>query len=1369
LVSEYQLTEHKEMVNNLILSAVIILLTFVSYAQPGSNDPSFNPDDQGFSLGDGANSYVLSSAIQDDGKILIGGYFSQYNGTIRNRIARLQIDGSLDTSFNPGTGFNGSIRTMVLQSNGKTLAAGSFTIFNGTSRKRIARINTDGSLDTTFNPGTGASSNVLTMALQGDGKIIIGGYFTDYNGITANHLARINTDGSFDTTFNSGSGANSEVFSIDIQSDGKILIAGLFTSYNGTVRNRIARLNTDGSLDTTFNPGTGASGNILVMAIQSDGRILIGGYFTSFGGSSVNRIARLDTYGSLDTTFNPGSGFSGVVYSSQILTDGNIIIGGDFVSCNGVVVNNIARLDTDGNLDSTFYSGIGADSIIYTTSIQSDGGILIGGNFTKYNGTSINRITRLNPNGNLDIAFNPGSGFFGTVYTASIQSDHKILVAGHFTKYNGVERNHISRLNIDGSLDATFNPGSGADYDIYAMAIQNDGKIVIGGYFNSYNGTAINRIARLKSDGSLDTTFNPGSGVNNTISQVALQSDGKILIAGGFSYYNGTSIKRIARLHSDGSLDMSFDPGSGANNQIYSMAIQSDGKILIGGYFTYYNGSAAKHLARLNADGSLDTTFTSGSGTNTGVSTLAIQSDGKVLIGGYFNSYNGTAVNDLARLFANGNLDTTFSSGTGNNTSIFTITIQTDDRILIGGYFDSYDGIARNSIARLNMDGSLDEVFDPGTGTNSYVQTFAIQEDGKLIIGGGFTSYNGTGRNRIARVLTYYSETTEICEGDTYNWHGSNFTTSGIYYDSLINMAGLDSIHQLTLEVNPKYSFTENYLICSNETYNWHGNNYTSSGVYFDSLTTPAGCDSTYQLTLNVNSAYSIMEEHNMCGGETYNWRGTNYSTSGIYYDSLIAVNGCDSVFQLTLNVTEYLISEIVTICNGVSYTWHGTIYSTAGVYYDSLSTVNGCDSIYQLILNSEEYFVEESVNICDGETFHWHGLDYNTAGLYYDSLITFVGCDSIHLLTLTVHPDYSYSESYSICSGESYNWHGMNYTSSGVYYDSLSTIAGCDSIFELILIVKPSYWFEENHSMCDGDTYSWRGSIYTTAGLYYDSLYTLNGCDSIYQLILETPSYAFAESVKLCDGESYYWQGTNYNTSGVYYDSLFSIIGCDSIYQLTLNVNPVYSFTDSMAVCEGETYSWHGTNYSVTGVYYDNLNTIAGCDSAYQLNFTINSIDTSVSISGAMLTANQVVDSYQWLNCDSANAPIYGAVFQSHTATTNGSYAVEFTLGTCQDTSSCREIRTLGDNSTRIQGDISIYPNPFSDELIIEMNDNGEKVSIEIWNTLGQVVFKDKFTDKTIVPGNHLSSGVYVIKLTGMLPGLAGNRTTETRMLIKE
>jgi uncharacterized delta-60 repeat protein/uncharacterized repeat protein (TIGR01451 family) len=361
-----------------------------------------------------------------------------------------------------------------------------------------------------FNIGTGTDGSLFSTAIQADGKVIIGGEFTSFNGISINSLARLNVNGTLDNTFNIGTGTERyhSVNSIAIQTDGKIIIGGAFSFFNGDSTNCIARLNANGTLDNTFNIGSGPNDSSIYMhdvnsiAIQTNGKIIIGGDFATFNGISKNRLVRLNADGSIDSTFNIGTGVDGGVSSIVIQADGKIIIGGNFTSFNGVSTNNIARINTDGSLDNTFNIGTGADVYIESMAIQANGKIIIGGWFTSFNSIPINGIARLNVDGSLDNTFNIGTGTDGyaDVHSIAIQTDGKIIIGGSFTYFNGIPINHLARLNTDGTLDNTFNMGTGLNSDVWSIAIQADEKIIIGGWFTSYQSLPYNYIVRLCSD-----------------------------------------------------------------------------------------------------------------------------------------------------------------------------------------------------------------------------------------------------------------------------------------------------------------------------------------------------------------------------------------------------------------------------------------------------------------------------------------------------------------------------------------------------------------------------------------------------------------------------------------------------------------------------------------------------------------------------------------------------------------------------------------------------------------------------------------------------------------------------------------------------
>jgi uncharacterized delta-60 repeat protein len=370
------------------------------------------------------------------------------------------------------------------------VAYGSLNIVNNTSL-----INTSFVVGTGFVGAAGSQGNEA-FALQTDGKILVGGSFSSYRGTTANRIVRINTDGSIDTTFVTGTGFNNVTTAISLQTDGKIIVGGIFTSYNGTGANRIIRLNSDGSIDGTFVYGTGFNASVNTTKIQSDGKILVGGTFTSYNGTGANRIVRLTTLGAVDGTFVYGTGFDNSVTDIAIQSDGKIVVTGAFLNYNGTGSVRLIRLTTLGAVDGTLVVGTGFNSVPNGVSIQSDGKIIVVGNFTTYQGTSANYIIRLTTLGAIDTSFVYGTGFNNSPVSTEIQSDGKILVGGNFTTYQGTSANYIIRLNTDGSIDTSFAYGTGFDALTSTIGL-NYSQMYIMGAFSTFQGQTYNGIISL--------------------------------------------------------------------------------------------------------------------------------------------------------------------------------------------------------------------------------------------------------------------------------------------------------------------------------------------------------------------------------------------------------------------------------------------------------------------------------------------------------------------------------------------------------------------------------------------------------------------------------------------------------------------------------------------------------------------------------------------------------------------------------------------------------------------------------------------------------------------------------------------------------
>lgn len=356
----------------------------------------------------------------------------------------------------------------------------------------------------------------------------------------------------------------------------------------------------DGTNDASFDPGTGVQTFSLsvyasALAIAPDGGILIGGNFTAFNGVPVPRLVRVQNDGSLDSEFDIGTGPSGTsgVVGLAVQDDGKVIVTGGFLEFNGVERPGIVRLNSDGSVDEEFVPAIaGNPAIVSAVAVLPDGKILAGGSFTTTEGTP-QALVRLNPDGSHDTEFvAPTMSAFRTI---TLQPDGRILV---------ISDGMVRRLNANGSLNNIFGPFTGSILYgpwVTCVAVAPDGKILVGGDFTHYGAAEKKGIVRLNANGTVDNSFDPGLGPNEAIEDVLVQQDGKVIVSGWFTYFNQTSRGRIARLTSSGSVETSFGPPwSGLNQSIVAMAEQTDGKIIIAGWFPSYFGASRSCVARVN-------------------------------------------------------------------------------------------------------------------------------------------------------------------------------------------------------------------------------------------------------------------------------------------------------------------------------------------------------------------------------------------------------------------------------------------------------------------------------------------------------------------------------------------------------------------------------------------------------------------------------------------------------------------------------------------------------------------------------------------------------------------------------------------------
>jgi uncharacterized delta-60 repeat protein len=657
--------------------------------------------------------------------IFVGGNFINYGINVKRFMSSVNLDGSPNYDFDSGYGFNTVLLTadgnnIVEDSAGNFYVAGNFATYKGATAGRIIKLFPDGSVDTSFDVGpTGFGVTPSTIAIDPSGKLYVGGSFTTFQGVTNNRIIRLNTDGSKDAAFDNTTGFGGTVNTIAVDSSGKIYVGGIFTAYKSVTNNRIIRLNPDGSKDTAFDNSTGfGSGSVAGIKLDSSGRIVVIGSFNSYKGVTANGIIRILPTGLIDTTFTTGVG--------------------------------------------TGFNPISPTSFVF----DSTGKIYVGGsNFTTYSGSAYNRIVKINTNGTVDTSFNPGTGFAAGVNSLVIDSSDKIYAGGGFTTYNGVSANRIISLNPNGTINTAFDilgAGimNGYNDTVSVIRLSSTNKLYVGGSMSTYQGFDVGAIA-LSLSGSKDPSFDTNGGFFNTatlasdIRAAVKDSAGNIYIAGTFSGYGGIGVgANIIKLFKDGTIDSSFSTGTGFNGQVTGLAIQpSTGKIYACGLFTTYRSTTAQGLIRINLDGQRDPTFDTITGFTGTPEVMVLDSAENLYIGGGFSSYKSTSVTNLIKIRPDASVDFSFNiTGTTFNGTVLSIVLDSAGKLYVGGAFSLYRGAANNRIIKLNTDNTKDTSFDNTTGFDATVNAIALNSAGDLYVVGNFTSYKGVSANGIIKI-----------------------------------------------------------------------------------------------------------------------------------------------------------------------------------------------------------------------------------------------------------------------------------------------------------------------------------------------------------------------------------------------------------------------------------------------------------------------------------------------------------------------------------------------------------------------------------------------------------------------------------------
>jgi len=790
------------------------------YSNYGAIVNSTNAD---FIKGFDFNGPVFCSIIDGD-YIYFGGGFTKYQGIDRQYIVKVhRTTGAIDENFNTSTGFTNTVSAMFLDSiNRKLYVGGQFTSYKGNTRNYLAKLNADtAALDATFNPGNSTNGGINSLFLNGS-ELFVGGSFTTYRTDSCQNLALVSaTDASLIGFYVYGAGANGTVNGMISDGLGNLYIGGNFETYtvrlNGfgassaTNRSRIIKINltTKQPIDT-FDP-VSINRVINSIALDSDKNVYIGGDFDSVGGVTCTRIAKLNSNGVVypQNQFNVSTGSATMIRAVAVDNNNDVYVGGQFTTIQGSSRQRIAKLSgTNGSLLSSFDTTSGFTNTalnnnvyVYSINIDSSGKLYVGGdfNFYKKGPVAANRLLKISKLTNLvDTTFNIGTGFNNTVKKIVLGSSDNLYVGGRFTSYKGNTRNFLVKLNSNTGADKNLNFGqffnqslNGAIWD---LTIDDAENLYLVGQFTTGNGgtktTGCRGLAKISGvTGAFDFAFDSGTGYNNSIlgypivRSVVLTNRKLIQLTGTTTASSNTiTVPSTNNIEVGMCVDMLgvnvaqvvsvspatntvvidvLVPTSGVKNITFS------GALLVGGNYDSYKGAGGsnKNITKINAYSgvSVGTGLNLG-GVNNQVTAIKLDANGDYCyIGGSFTTVDGTSRGRIARFnprTRSASLDALlFAPSTGFNSDVLGLDIDSSNNLYVVGSFTSYNGSTRNRIAKLNANNAqLDASFNPGTGFNDSALSVLVDSSQRVHVGGSFTTYQSLSASKIISLITSSSE-----------------------------------------------------------------------------------------------------------------------------------------------------------------------------------------------------------------------------------------------------------------------------------------------------------------------------------------------------------------------------------------------------------------------------------------------------------------------------------------------------------------------------------------------------------------------------------------------------------------------------------
>ena len=609
-----------------------------------------------------------------------------------------------------------------------------------------------------------------------------------------------------------------------------------------------------------------------------------------------------------------------------------------------------------------------------------------------------------------------------------------------------------------------------------------------------------------------------------------------------------------------------------------------------------------------------------------------------------------------------------------------------------------------------------------------------------------------------------------LCAGEEYNFNGEILNEEGIFCQDILSPNTCDSLLCVQVEVLDTFNITTTHAICAGETYDFSGMEFNTTGFYCQDFIGINGCDSTHCIDLTVLDTFFVNQAMSLCAGEEYDFNGEILSTTGLFCQDLTAQNGCDSMHCIDLTVLDtFLVTDVVSLCAGEEYDFNGEILSTTGLFCQDLTAQNGCDSMHCIDLTVlDTFLVTDVVSLCAGEEYDFNGEILSTTELFCQDLIAQNGCDSIHCIDLTVLDTFFVTNVETICAGEEYDFNGEILSTTGIFCQDLTAQNGCDSMHCVDLTVLDTFFVTELMTVCAGEEYDFNGEILNTTDIFCQNFTAQNGCDSTHCISLTVlDTFYVTEQITLCAGEELDFNGEILNTNSITCAVFMAQNGCDSTHCIILEILPEILTEEFAEYCAEDEFTFNGQVLNQAGVYFFDTLLISafGCDSLHTAEFTIHPRPTVEIVFGPQnLWAGQQVTleaespnivNFAWtpseeLSCDNCPSPQV-----SPSAATLYTVMVTDDNGCIASDTVSLFVRICEDAEIEVPNMITPNGDGNNDNFWLYKQEGIDRLDfIRVWDRWGNLVFEttnlnDKWDGK--YQGETVNPGVFAYHIKGI------------------